>query len=62
MITFKMGFGKKLGFDEAESFLKSGADDKVWENHLIKTVTEEEKRCFTYETDICLKVNQCVIK
>lgn len=46
MITFKMGFGKKLGFDEAERFLKSGAEDKVWENHLIKKVSEEKKRCF----------------
>lgn len=46
MITFKMGFGKKLGFDEAERFLKPGADDIVWENHLIKKVSEEEKRYF----------------
>lgn len=24
-----MGFGKKLGFDEAERFLKAGADDSL---------------------------------
>lgn len=47
MITFKMGFGKKQGFDEAKipkgcCRLKITKSEKII---LIKKVDEEENRC-----------------